>query len=55
MYSLVEKTDSYLLFEDGDKKVLVPTSQAIIVDDESDVNSLKTMSCRKTILTFTED
>ena len=55
MYSLVEKTDSYLQFEDGDKKVLVPTSQGIIVDDESGINSLKTMACRKNILVFTEE
>lgn len=55
MYNLVEKTDSYLEFQNDSTTVLVPTSQAIIVDDESDLNSLKTMSCRKTILTFTEE
>lgn len=55
MYVIIDRTDSYIHFQDGDKRVLVPTSQAIIVDDESDVNSLKTMSCRKTILTFTEE
>ncbi len=55
MYNLVEKTDSYLQFEDGDKKVLVPTSQGIIVNEENNVSTLKAMQCRKNVLSFTEE
>lgn len=55
MYSLIEKTDSYLEFQDNNTTVLVPTSQGIIVNEENNVSTLKTMQCRKNVLSFTEE
>lgn len=55
MYQLINKTDSYMEFQDGEKKVLTPVTQSIIVKDENNVNVLKSMQCRKNILTFTEE
>lgn len=54
MYNLVEKNDAYLEFQDGNRKILVPASQCIIVSEDNNICTLKTTACRKNVLAFTE-
>lgn len=50
IYSEIDKTDTYIeLTADNGNKMLIPTTAAIIVDDESNSLSVKTTGSRKTI------
>lgn len=43
------KTDTYVELSNGENKLIMPTSSVIIVDDESNLTSVKTVGSRKTI------
>ena len=49
IYNNITKTDTYVELSNGENKLLLPASSAIIVDDESNLTSVKTVGSRKTI------
>lgn len=50
IYTSILKTDTYIRLSDGDDKVMViPTSEAILVDDESGILTVKAKGTRKNI------
>ena len=50
VYTQLTKTDTYIELSDANgNKMLIPTTAAIIVDDESNSLSVKTTGSRKTI------
>lgn len=55
IYSSVNKTDTYIELSEGDNKLIMPTSAAIIVDDESGLKTIKSVGSRKNIASFREE
>ena len=55
MFNLEEKTDSYYHFKDGDKEILVPSTSAIVVDENVGIKTLKSTATRKSIINYTEE
>lgn len=55
MYKKTNQTETFIEFTDGEKKVLVPTSSSIIVDENVGIKTLKATATRKTILNYEED
>lgn len=55
IYSSVNKTDTYIELSEGENKLIMPLSSAIIVDDESGLKTIKSIGSRKNIASFKED
>lgn len=55
IYNSISKTDTYVELSNGDKKIIMPTSSVIIVDDESGMQSIKTVGSRKTVALVKEE
>lgn len=55
IYSSVNKTDTYIELSEGENKLIMPTSAAIIVDDESGLKTIKSVGSRKNIASFREE
>lgn len=55
MYTLIEKEDAYLHFQDGDKHILTPSTSSIIIDENVGVKALRATGTRKSIINFVED
>lgn len=55
IYNSVSKTDTYVELSNGDNKLIMPTSSVIIVDDESGMQSIKTVGSRKTVALYKND
>ena len=54
-YNSMTKTDTYVELSNGDKKLIMPASSTIIVDDESGMQSIKTVGSRKTVALVKEE
>ena len=55
IYNSINKTDTYVELSNGDNKLIMPASSAIIVDDESGMKSIKTTGSRKTVALVKEE
>ena len=55
IYNDFSKTDTYVELSNGDHKLIMPTSSVIIVDDESGIQSIKTVGSRKTVALYKND
>lgn len=55
IYNSMTKTDNYVELSNGDNKLIMPTSSVIIVDDESSMQSIKTVGSRKTVALVKEE
>ena len=55
IYNSMTKTDTYVELSNGDNKLIMPTSSVIIVDDESGMQSIKTVGSRKTVALVKEE
>ena len=54
-YNSMTKTDTYVELSNGDNKLIMPTSSVIIVNDESSIQSIKTVGSRKTVALVKEE
>lgn len=55
IYNNVTKTDTYVELSNGDNKLIMPTSSVIIVNDESGIQSIKTVGSRKNLASYKEE
>ena len=55
IYNSMTKTDTYVKLSNGDNKLIMPASSTIIVDDESGMQSIKTVGSRKTVALVKEE
>lgn len=55
IYNSMTKNDTYVELSNGDNKLIMPTSSVIIVDDESSMQSIKTIGSRKTVALVKEE
>lgn len=55
VYTNINKTDTYVELSNGDNKLIMPTSSVIIVNDESSMQSIKTVGSRKTVALYKND
>lgn len=55
IYNNITKTDTYVELSNGENKLIMPASSAIIVDDESNMLSIKTTGSRKTVALVKEE
>ncbi len=55
IYNSIEKTSEYIELSNGDNKLLLPTSAVILVDDSSNLVSIKTTGSRKTVALVKKD
>ena len=55
IYTAINKNDAYIELSEGENKLLLPASSAIIVDDESGMKSIKTVGSRKTVALVKEE
>lgn len=55
VYTNINKTDTYIELTEGDNKLIMPTSAAIIIDDESDLKTIKSIGSRKNIASYKEE
>lgn len=55
VYTNISKTDTYVELSNGDNKLIMPTSSVIIVNDESSMQSIKTVGSRKTVALVKEE
>lgn len=55
IYSNINKTDTYVELTEGDNKLLMPTSAVILVDDSSNLVSIKNTASRKTVALVREE
>lgn len=55
IYNSMTKTDTYVELSNGDNKLIMPASSTIIVDDESGMQSIKTVGSRKTVALYKND
>lgn len=49
IYSNINKTDTYVELTEGENKLLMPTSAVILVEDSSNLVSIKNTASRKTV------
>lgn len=54
IYNSITKNDAYIELSNGDNKLIMPTSAVILVDDESDLNTVKSVVSRKNIASYKE-
>lgn len=52
VYANFTKTDNYIELSEGNNKLIVPSSAVIIIDDESDLNTIKSIASRKNIASY---
>lgn len=55
IYNLIDKNDNYIELSEGDNKLIVPSSAVIVVDDESELNTIKSISSRKNIASYKQN
>lgn len=55
IYSSVNKTDTYIELTEGDNKLIMPVNSAIIVEDESNLKTIKSIGSRKNIAIYKEE
>lgn len=55
IYTAINKNDAYIELSEGENKLLLPTSSVIIVNDESGMQSIKTVGSRKTVALVKEE
>lgn len=55
IYSSVNKTDTYIELTEGENKLIMPTNSAIIVEDESNLKTIKSIGSRKNIASYKEE
>lgn len=55
IYSSVNKTDTYIELTEGDNKLIMPVNSAIIVEDESNLKTIKSIGSRKNIASYKEE
>lgn len=55
IYNSMTKTDNYVELSNGDNKLIMPANSTIIVDDESGMQSIKTVGSRKTVALYKND
>lgn len=51
IYNSMTKTDTYVELSNGENKLIMPASSVIVVNDESSMQSIKTVGSRKTVAT----
>lgn len=49
IYSQMTKEDNYYLLEEGQNKLYIPFSKAIVIDDSSDLISFRAVGSRKNL------
>lgn len=49
IYNNVNKNNAYIELSEGENKLLLPTSAVILVNDSSNLVSIKTIGSRKTV------
>lgn len=54
IYSSVNKTDTYIELTEGENKLIMPLNSAIIVEDESNLKTIKSIGSRKNIASYNE-
>lgn len=52
VYTNINKTDTYIELTEGDNKLIVPSSAVIIINDESNLNTIKSIGSRKNIASY---
>ena len=52
VYTNFTKNDTYIELTEGENKLIMPLNSAIIVDDESDLNTIKSIGSRKNIASY---
>lgn len=55
IYNSITKNETYVELSNGENKLIMPASSAIIVDDESGMKSIKTTGSRKTVALVKEE
>lgn len=55
VYTNINKTDTYIELTEGENKLIMPTNSAIIVEDESNLKTIKSIGSRKNIASFKEE
>lgn len=55
IYTSANKTDTYIELTEGDNKLIVPSSAVIIIDDESDLKTIKSIGSRKNLASYKEE
>lgn len=55
IYSNVNKTDTYIELSEGENKLIMPVNSAIIVEDESDLKTIKSIGSRKNLASYKEE
>lgn len=55
VYTNINKTDTYIELTEGENKLIMPTSAAIIIDDESDLKTIKSIGSRKNLASYKEE
>ena len=55
IYSSVNKTDTYIELTEGENKLIMPLNSAIIVEDESNLKTIKSIGSRKNIASYKEE
>lgn len=54
IYSNINKTEAYIELSEGDNKLLMPTSAVILVEDSSNLKTVKSVVSRKNIASYKE-
>lgn len=55
IYTSANKTDTYIELTEGENKLIVPSSAVIIIDDESDLKTIKSIGSRKNLASYKEE
>lgn len=55
VYANFSKTDTYIELTEGENKLIVPVNCAIIVEDESDLKTIKSIGSRKNLASYKEE
>lgn len=55
IYTSANKTDTYIELTEGDNKLIMPVNCAIIVEDESDLKTIKSIGSRKNLASYKEE
>lgn len=55
IYTAINKNDAYIELSEGENKLLLPTSAVILVNDSSNLVSIKNTASRKTVALVREE
>lgn len=55
IYTNFTKNDTYIELSEGENKLIMPVNSAIIVDDESDLKTIKSIGSRKNLASYKEE